>query len=107
MTILMQVYSRPLEGMEDEYNDWYNKVHLSEVVAIQGILSAQRYELTEAQQIPEQNYKYLAVYELENENVLGTLKNLLAAASTMDMGSSLDLKSAQVSIFKSITDVIS
>ena len=106
MSTKMLVYIRPLEGKEDEFNDWYNNIHLQEVVAIDGFISAQRYELTAAQQMPEQEYKYLALYELEDENVAATIENLLAASGTMDMGSSADLGSAKVSIFTSITEVV-
>ena len=33
------VFSAPTPGQEDEYNDWYNNVHLDEVVAIPGFVS--------------------------------------------------------------------
>ncbi len=106
MSTKMLVYIRPLAGKEDEFNDWYNNTHLQEVVATEGFISAQRYELTAAQQMPDQDYKYLAVYELEDENVAITIEHLLAASGTMDMGDSVDLGSAKVSIFTSITEVV-
>lgn len=107
MSTKMLVYICPLKGKEAEFNDWYNNTHLQEVVAVEGFISAQRYELTQAQQMPDQDYKYLALYELEDENVAATIENLLAASGTMDMGDSADLASAKVSIFTSITEVIS
>lgn len=106
MSTKMLVYIRPLEGKEDEFNDWYNNIHLQEVVAIDGFISAQRYELTAAQQMPDQDYKYLALYELDDENVATTVENLLAASGTMNMGDSVDLGSTKVSIFTSITQVV-
>ena len=106
MSTKMLVYIRPLAGKESTFNDWYNNTHLKEVVAVDGFMSAQRYELTKAQQMSDQDYKYLAVYELKNEDVARTIENLLAASGTMNMGDSADLDSAKVSIFTSITEVV-
>ena len=38
------VFTDPVEGKEEEYNDWYNNVHLAEVCQVEGFLSAQRFE---------------------------------------------------------------
>ena len=98
------VYSNPVEGMEEEYNQWYNNVHLKEVLQIDGFNSAQRFELTSAQLVEEQEYKYLAMYEIDSDDVEGATQRLIEAASWLDMSPALDLK-LHVSIFKSITDI--
>ena len=49
-----------------EFNEWYNKEHLPELLSVPGILSAARYEAIKG------GPKYLAVYELENVAVLQT-----------------------------------
>ncbi len=101
------VMTNPVEGKDKEYNDWYSNVHLKEVVAIKGFKSAQRFKLTEAQQLDNQPYKYMAIYEVENEDVEGTIQNLNEAADTLNMEPVIDYSSLQVSVFESITDVIS
>lgn len=53
-------------GAEDEFNRWYNDVHLPEVLACPGFASATRYECTDGQP------RYLAIYELESEEALTT-----------------------------------
>ena len=50
--------------LEAEFNDWYDTEHLSELLAVPGILSAARYQATKG------GPKYLAVYELENADVV-------------------------------------
>ncbi len=97
------VYSNPVEGMEDEYNQWYSNVHLKEVLQIEGFNSAQRFELTSAQLVEEQEYKYLAIYEIDSDDVDGTKQRLIDAVSWLDMSPALDLK-LHVSIFRSITN---
>jgi len=61
------VFSAPKPGREDEYNQWYNDVHLEEVVAIPGFVAAQRFELSEDQLpgFPGSPHAYLAIYEFD------------------------------------------
>ena len=76
---VMLVFMEPAAGTEKEFNEWYNQNHVPERVSVPGILSARRYELCDG----EGALKYLAVYELENAEVLqgeAYLKN--AAEST-------------------------
>jgi hypothetical protein len=51
---------------EAEFNDWYNTEHIAELLAVPGILAAARYEAAKG------GPKYLAVYELEQANVVKT-----------------------------------
>ena len=103
---IIVVKTKPLEGKEKEYNDWYSNVHLKEVVSIKGFKSAERFKLTKAQLFDDQLFKYLAIYEIDNDNVEATIKRLNEAASTLTMEPVVDLEDLQVSIFESITDVI-
>lgn len=61
------VFSAPKPGHEDEYNQWYNEVHLDEVVAIPGFVAAQRFRLSDDQLpgFPSSPHGYLAIYEFD------------------------------------------
>ncbi|HKA42818.1 MAG TPA: hypothetical protein VKF40_12585 [Burkholderiales bacterium] len=48
---------------EEEFNDWYNKEHLAQVVALPGFVSGRRYRCSDAP------LKYLAWYDTVDENV--------------------------------------
>ncbi len=100
----LMVFSNPIEGKEVEYNDWYNNVHLKEAVAVDGVLSAQRFCLSKAQ-MNEQPYKYAVIYEVEKGNEATTLENLLAATEAMDMQPVMDLEKIHVQIIEAITEV--
>ena len=54
------------DGAEEEFNRWYNEVHLPQVLACPGFLGATRYECTAGQP------RYIAIYELEGEEALQT-----------------------------------
>jgi hypothetical protein len=79
------VLTNPNEGREDEYNDWYSNQHIGDVAAIPGIVSAKRYELSEAQIRPEVPYRYCALYEIETDDLAGVLAELKRRAGTEAM----------------------
>jgi hypothetical protein len=41
-TTLYLVFSNPVEGRDRDLNDWYDQVHLPEVLATPGMRTAQR-----------------------------------------------------------------
>ena len=51
------------EGVEEEFNDWYNSIHLPYHEKIPGCIRGRRYTATRGQP------KYLTVYELERDDI--------------------------------------
>ena len=54
------------EAREAEFNEWYDKTHLPDVLKTPGFISATRYELTEP---AEGKSKFLALYDVEADSV--------------------------------------
>lgn len=50
---------------EEEFNDWYNNIHVPDVLENDGHITAQRYTLLKP---IEGKGKYLAVYEIESDD---------------------------------------
>ena len=100
MTTLYMVRSNPVEDKEEEFNRWYSDVHLPEVLQIEGFQTAQRFRLTK-QQMQAQSHTYLAIYNINSEDVSGTLENLRNMRS-LTMSDTLDLSTLQISIYTSI-----
>ena len=66
------VMTNPVEGKEQEFNDWYDNQHIRDVLAVPGIVSAQRLKAADSQLGNRSSpYRYLAVYEVEVENLKG------------------------------------
>jgi hypothetical protein len=65
------VYSKPVEHREQEYNDWYSNQHLKDLLAMPGVLSARRFKLsgTQMPNKPLPGQQYLAIYDIEAEDV--------------------------------------
>lgn len=73
---ILYVESRPVSpDREDEYNDWYDNTHLRDVVALDGIVSARRFT-------PDGDGPYVAVYELEMDDLSQVMKILAEASSS-------------------------
>ena len=77
---IMLVQSRPSDpAREDEYDKWYGETHIPEVLAVPGITGARRYKLHGA---PGQEPAYLAIYELEAENLADPVRELSARSGS-------------------------
>jgi hypothetical protein len=74
---ILYVESRPASpDREDEYNDWYTNIHLKDVVALDGIVSARRFAPL------DDDGPYVAVYELELDDLSQVMKILGDAATS-------------------------
>jgi hypothetical protein len=61
---LLAVWTDIAPEMESEFNEWYNTEHIPQLLGVPGFLSGRRYLSVEGEP------KYLALYDLANENVL-------------------------------------
>ncbi len=55
---------------EEEFNKWYNTIHLPDIMETPGFVRAIRYENTNP---PEGQGKYIALYEIETDDLASTL----------------------------------
>ena len=87
------VLTNAAPGKEDAYNDWYTNRHIPDVLAIPGIVAAQRFTLsTDQRAAPPHPYKYLALYEIETDDLkaLLALLNERAGTSAMVISDAID-----------------
>lgn len=101
------VFTEPTPGRDDEYNRWYDEVHLREVLEVEGFVSAQRFALADAQigggdAAPPG--RYLAIYDVEADDLEAALEKLNAGSATMEMSDALDMGSAQAFAYSAIGD---
>jgi hypothetical protein len=99
------VFSNPTEGKEAEFNEWYDTVHVHEIVAIPGIVSAQRYDLYDAEitrneAFPPAAHRYLTIYEMDGDvdEIMGKITDSYASG-TMTMSDSLDVTTSVLSFW--------
>jgi len=71
------VYTNARDGRDDDFNAWYDDVHLGEVVAVPGFTGAERYAARPQPGEDAPSHKYLAIYDMETDDVAATLAGLL------------------------------
>ena len=78
--------TNPVDGRDEEFNDWYTNEHLADVLKLPGVMAAQRFCLSDMQHRKEPlEWKYMAVYEIEIDDLSKTLSALAAASGTEAM----------------------
>ena len=83
---IILVESRPSSPDRDkEYNTWYDEVHLGELVALDGFVSARRLRPVNGDGL------YVAIYEIEGDDLQAILDNMNANAGRLHMSDALQL----------------
>lgn len=105
----MLVMSSPTEGSDAAYNDWYQRVHLPEMLALPGIVSAQRYRLARNLREQDPGSPYLALYEIETDDIDAVLSHITEAAASgrLTMSDVIDTDHAHAVIYEACGEVVS
>jgi hypothetical protein len=94
---LYLVHTNCEAGREAEFNEWYENVHLRDLLSVDGIVAAQRFQLTGPgpQTVTRSGEpavaQYLAIYELDTEDTDAVLERIGAARSQWQMFDSMQL----------------
>ena len=75
------------DGADEEFNRWYDEVHVPEVLSVGPIVGCQRFRVSDAQSM-EQTHRYLAIYEYEGD-AAEARDALLKDSSTFNMSDTL------------------
>lgn len=76
---------------EGEFNEWYNNIHLPDVLQRSGFVRATRWEHTDPK---EEDAKFLALYDIETDNFEATMEvSREDAAAKKEAGRMSDLGS--------------
>ncbi len=96
------VITNPVPGREDEYNRWYTERHLPDVVAVPGMVAAQRFRVTGESNLPG---AYAAVYEIETDDPAAVLAEVERRAGTdvMPLSPALDIANVTAALLEPIT----
>lgn len=92
------VLTTPFEGTDEEFNRWYDDQHLADVLDIPGFLSARRYRIVESRYQGEAllRWRYLAIYEIECDDLSQALDEIRKRSNTAAMPISDTLDMSQV-----------
>ena len=83
------VYTSPADGREDEYNAWYDDVHLREFSALPGVINGRRFQVA-----GDGKAQYAALYELSaHPDAVMAAMNEGIKNGTVHMSDAVDLAS--------------
>lgn len=106
----MFVFSNAVDGKDDAFNKWYDEQHVGDVLDVEGVVAAQRYDLAPMKlpegddlpaQLPPPPHRYLAVYELDrdpDEVMRGFLERV--GAGKMQLSDTLDLSTLSLTTWR-------
>jgi hypothetical protein len=74
--------SDAVPGCEDEFNAWYEDVHIPQILDVPGFVSARRFEAVEVGDGPIKRRRYMTLYEIEAEDAAQAIAALRARRGT-------------------------
>lgn len=108
---VLVVFSNPVEGADDEFNEWYTNTHAPDIIKLGAAVSFTRYKASGVPLLPgiPEPGKYAVIYEVTAETVeqiedaAARLQAGLGAGQT-DISPSMDLTSVQAAWLLPITE---
>ncbi len=97
----MVVQSQAKPGRDDDYNAWYDNQHFGDICALPGVTGGRRLE--QAMTLAgEPGLKYLAIYEIETDDIGAVMAEMgrRGAAGEMPQSDALDMPSAVLWVYK-------
>lgn len=105
------VFTNSVAGKDAEFNAWYNTHHVPDVLNVPGFVAAQRFRLADTQFTRDEGSKafnYLALYEIETDDIAATLKELRARGGTADIvpSDAIDTKKVATYVFTPVAEKV-
>ena len=80
---VLTVFTNAQDGRDDEFNEWYSNRHLQDLLRVPGIVAAQRFRHSSVQRSnPPYPWRYLAIYEIETDDLAGTIAEITRRSGT-------------------------
>lgn len=81
------VLTSPVEGREADFNQWYDTLHLPDVLDVPGFVSARRFRIMESRCAPTDlpRWRYAAIYQMEHDDPQAVLADMRARIGTPQM----------------------
>lgn len=100
------VLTNSADGQDQTFNTWYNDTHIPDVLRVPGFVAARRFKLTETSPAQAFSHRYMALYELDTENLEESRQALATAAGTSSMvlSETLDRAGALSAYFEQINE---
>jgi hypothetical protein len=101
---LLIVLTNAAAGRDIEFNEWYDRIHIPDALAIPGFVSARRFEMSDLEFLPagvrSSPFRYLTLYEIDGDPsiVLTEWRDRLTSGS-MRLSDSIEMETSVVGLF--------
>jgi len=108
---LYMVFSNPTTPEQDaEFNEWYDGTHVPDVLALSGVISAQRFRHHQLDRDAGKpaRYSYVTIYEIEGDpnEVIGKIGAGVASGAIRMDGAPFDLAKVSMAFWTPVTEKI-
>ena len=93
---VMVALTNAKDGRDEEFNEWYTDQHMKDILRCEGFVSGQRFVASKEQRSVHPPYKYLALYNLETDNLERAISEMLKKVNTEEMPMSDALQEERV-----------
>jgi hypothetical protein len=100
---LVLIRTSPFRGCENEFNQWYDQVHLAEVLAVPGFVGAQRFVVADT---AGEHRRYVAIYEVDSDDITATMERFEKARPSMSSTPALDPSSVDIELLTAVTPMV-
>ncbi len=103
---VLVVLSNVKGGADAAFNEWYTNTHLGDILAVDGFSAAQRFKLSDSQVGDATSpYAYLALYEIDTDDLSGPIAALQAAGQgAMEISDALDIENTVAWLYTPVTE---
>jgi hypothetical protein len=102
-TFYLMAMTNPAAGRETEYDEWFEKVHIPQVLQTSGFKSARRLALTAEQRTPAPHpYQFATLYEIETDDLQSSLDALGETIKTATKTDTSDTARRAIWVFRSV-----
>jgi hypothetical protein len=107
---LYLVFGNPNPGQEDEFDNWYDTVHIPDVMSVGNIISAQRFRYRQLDRDAGQPvaHAYLTVYELEGDpnEFMAKMSAAVASGEVRMQGAPFDRAAVNMGFWAPVTEKV-
>jgi hypothetical protein len=100
---ILLVQSDAADERHDEFNSWYDEEHLPAVLNVPGFVAARRFVASPGIHGETPPHRYVAIYEIETDDLPGALTALSTAAQGMHIHAAFDRSAHETYAFTQVT----
>ena len=81
MRHILITLSNAKHGRDTEFNEWYDRRHIGDMLGQEGFVAAQRFRLVETPDQADAPYRYLTIFEIGDDELDAARESVAAAPS--------------------------